>query len=307
MTDTPDETTLGPGAVVGFVGLGNMGAPMAGRLAERGYVVRGHDVTPEARESLVKSTAATVVETVAEVADGADAVVLMLPNSAVVHSVLVDAGLLDRMAPGTVLIDMGSSEPMSTRELARTAGERGVPVVDAPVSGGVRGARDGSLTIMAGGSPEAVTVVHAVLETLGRKVLHVGPVGAGHALKALNNLLSATHLLVTSEAMLAGREFGLDPAVMLEAINGSSGRSGSTETKWPRFILDRSFDSGFGLRLMLKDMRIAVGLAEATGRPSRLGEAAVELWAHAAERLPAEADHTEIVRWLEAKGEETDD
>ncbi|MFI7447543.1 NAD(P)-dependent oxidoreductase [Nonomuraea sp. NPDC049714] len=307
VNDEPGETIVGPGAVVGFVGLGNMGSPMAGRLAGRGYVVRGYDVSPEARALLAESTGATVVETVAEVADGADAVVLMLPNSAVVHSVLFDAGLLDRMAPDTVLIDMGSSEPLRTRELARTAADRGVPVVDAPVSGGVRGARDGSLTIMAGGPPEAVAAVYAMLGILGGKILHVGPAGAGHALKALNNLLSATHLLATSEAMLAGQEFGLDPAVMLEAINGSSGRSGSTETKWPRFILDRGFDSGFGLRLMLKDMRIAVGLADATGRPSRLGEAAVELWAHAAERLPAEADHTEIVRWLEAEGEKADD
>jgi 3-hydroxyisobutyrate dehydrogenase len=205
------------------------------------------------------------------------------------------------MAPGAVLIDMSSSEPVGTRELAAAAEKHGVPMVDAPVSGGVRGAVAGSLMIMAGGAPEPVAAVRGMLEVLGKKVLHVGPAGAGHALKALNNLLSATHLLVSSEAMLVGKEFGLDQEVMLEAINGSSGSSASTLNKWPRFMLDRGFDSGFGLRLMLKDMRIAVGLAEATGWPSRLGEAAVDLWAEAADRLPADADHTEILRWLEAE------
>ena len=284
---------LRPGAVIGFVGLGNMGLPMAERLVEAGYTVRGYDTAPAVRFG-------SVVGSVGEVADSAAAVVLMLPNSAVVRSVLLDDGLLARMAPGTVLIDMSSSEPMRTRELAALADERGVPMVDAPVSGGVRGAVAGSLMIMAGGADEPVAAVRGMLEVLGKRVLHVGPVGAGHALKALNNLLSATHLLVSSEAMLVGKEFGLDQEVMLEAINGSSGSSASTVNKWPRFMLGRSFDSGFGLRLMLKDMRIAVGLAKATGRPSRLGEAAVDLWAEAAERLPADADHTEILRWLEA-------
>ena len=290
------DVVLGPEAVIGFVGLGNMGFPMAERLAEAGYTVRGYDADPA-----VRSKFAGAVASAEAAADSAAAVILMLPNSAVVRSVLLDDGLLAHMAPGAVLIDMSSSEPVQTRELAATAGEHGVPMVDAPVSGGVRGAVAGSLMIMAGGAPEPVAAVRGMLEVLGKKVLHVGPVGAGHALKALNNLLSATHLLVSSEAMLVGKEFGLDQEVMLEAINGSSGSSASTVNKWPRFMLGRGFDSGFGLRLMLKDMRIAVGLAQATGWPSRLGEAAVDLWAEAAERLPADADHTEILRWLETE------
>jgi 3-hydroxyisobutyrate dehydrogenase len=287
---------LGPGAVIGFVGLGNMGSPMAGRLVDAGYAVRGYDADPAVRGTFGGSAGSA-----ASAGEGAAAVILMLPNSAVVRSVLIDDGLLESMAPGTVLIDMSSSEPTETRRLAALAKERGVPMVDAPVSGGVRGAVAGSLMIMAGGEPEPVEAVRAMLGVLGKKVLHVGPAGAGHALKALNNLLSATHLLVSSEAMLVGKEFGLDQEVMLEAINGASGSSASTLNKWPRFMLGRGFDSGFGLRLMLKDMRIAVGLAEATGRPSRLGEAAVSLWAEAADRLPADADHTEILRWLEAE------
>src|SRR5690606_18618830 len=180
----------------------------------------------------------------------------------------------------------GSSQPLSTKALAREAAERRIAFVDAPVSGGVGGAEQGTLTIMAGGAAEDLARVRPLLDVLGRRVVHAGPVGAGHALKAFNNLLSAAHLLATSEALLAGREFGLDPAIMLDAINTSSGRSGSTEVKWPEFILPGTYDSGFGLRLMLKDMRIAVELARAQGRPAELGAAAVELWERAARELP---------------------
>jgi 3-hydroxyisobutyrate dehydrogenase len=296
---------------VGFVGLGNMGTPMAGHLAAAGHQVRGYDLKfradPRARARLAGAAGITVVDTVLDTATGAAAVILMLPDSAAVHSVLIGDGLLGRLAPGTVLVDMGSSEPARTRELSAAAAERGVPMVDAPVSGGVRGARDAALTIMVGGPPEAAAAVRPLLEVLGRKVMHVGPAGAGHALKALNNLLSATHLLVSSEAMLAGQEFGLDPKVMLEVINGSSGRSGSTENKWPNYMLERKFGAGFPVPLMLKDMRIAVELARQTGRPSRLGEAATALWAEAADVLPADADHTEILRWLEIEHASEDD
>lgn len=288
------STPLAPGAVLGFVGLGNMGTPMVRRLVEAGYTVRGFDTDPAARDRI-----ATPVDELTEVAKGADAILLMLPNSDVVEHVLYKGGLLEAARPGTVLVDMGSSRPHSTRTVAEWSASRGVPMVDAPVSGGVVGAEAGTLTVMAGGAAGDVDRVRPPLAQLGTKVSHVGGVGAGHALKALNNLMSATHLLVSSEALLAGQEFGLDPAVMLEVVNGSSGRSGSTETKWPKFVLPGTFDSGFGLRLMLKDMRIAVDLARETGWPSALGESAVELWTKAAEELPADADHTEIVRWLQ--------
>ncbi|CAM4062937.1 NAD(P)-dependent oxidoreductase [Kibdelosporangium persicum] len=283
---------LAPGAVIGFVGLGNMGTPMARRLVEAGYTVRGFDTDPARHNGIT-------VSTLDEVTAGADAILLMLPNSDVVEHVVYQEGLLEAVRRGTVLVDLGSSRPHSTRTLAERAAARGVPVVDAPVSGGVDGAEAGTLTVMAGGAAGDVERVRPVLERFG-KVQHVGAVGAGHALKALNNLMSATHLLVSSEALLAGQEFGLDPAVMLDVVNGSSGRSGSTEAKWPKFVLPGTFDSGFGLRLMLKDMRIAVELARETGAPSLLGESAVELWAKAAEDLPPTADHTEIVRWLQA-------
>ncbi|MFC8566702.1 NAD(P)-dependent oxidoreductase [Streptomyces sp. NPDC057245] len=288
---------LTDGSALGFVGLGNMGTPMVGHLVGAGYTVRAFDTSPAARKRAA-ALGATPVDTPAAVAEGADAILLMLPDSDAVESVLYESGLLDAARPGTVLVDMGSSRPHSTRTLARRAADRGVSVVDAPVSGGVAGAEAGTLTVMAGGTAEDVARVRPPLERLGGTVSHVGGTGAGHALKALNNLMSATHLLVSSEALLAGEEFGLVPEAMLEVVNGSSGRSGSTQTKWPKYVLPGTFDSGFGLRLMLKDMRIAVGLARESGLPSLLGESAVRLWDEAAAQLPADADHTEIVRWL---------
>jgi 3-hydroxyisobutyrate dehydrogenase len=278
---------------VGFVGLGRMGQPMVRRLVAAGVDVRGYDAAP--RPEL--AGAVTLVEKVTQVADGVPVVILMLPDSNVVESVLHLGGLLDALAPGSLLVDMGSSEPLRTRALAQEVATRGAVLVDAPVSGGVSGATAGTMTIMAGGPDDAVASLTPLLGVLGR-VRHVGPVGAGHALKALNNLMSAAHLLASSEALLAGQRFGLDPAVMLDVVNGSSGRSGSTENKWPNFVLPGTFDAGFAIGLMLKDIRIALGLAEATGTPSALAARTVELWAEAAAALGPDADHTEIVRWL---------
>jgi 3-hydroxyisobutyrate dehydrogenase len=279
---------------LGFVGLGNMGGPMSARLAGAGYRVQGFDVADEARQAL-SSNGGIAAADLAGAVDGASVVVLMLPNSDIVTATVRDPGFAP--APGTIVVDMSSSEPLRTRELAAELKERGVTLVDAPVSGGVARARTGKLTIMTGGDPVVLERIAPVLNELGTPT-RAGDVGSGHAVKALNNLLSATHLLVTSEAILAGERFGLDPDVMLAIFNTSSGRSGSTENKWPNFIRPGTFDSGFGLRLMLKDMGIAVGLAEQVGTPDPLGRAATELWARAAEALEPGADHTEIVNWL---------
>ncbi|MDQ4117327.1 MAG: NAD(P)-dependent oxidoreductase, partial [Actinomycetota bacterium] len=248
---------------VGFVGLGRMGTPMVRRLAAGGVPVRGHDAAAGVAEGL--ADVLTPVPDAAAAAAGAPVVLLMLPDSDAVESV-VDGGLADALEPGTLLVDMSTSEPLRTRELAPRVADRGAILVDAPVSGGVAGARDGTLTIMVGGSDDVVRRLEPTLALIGR-VRHVGTCGAGHALKALNNLLSASHLLATSEAILAGERFGLDPGAMLEAINGSSGRSGSTDNKWPRHIVPGTYASGFTAGLMLKDLRIALGLAEALDAP----------------------------------------
>jgi 3-hydroxyisobutyrate dehydrogenase len=287
---------------VGLIGLGQMGAPMARRLIDAGFTVFGYDVSEAARRTLRHESAMTVTDNPVQLVTRTKVVILMLPSSAVVEQAVVSSGLLDHFNAGSLLIDMGSSEPLATRVLAERAKARKMAMIDAPVSGGVAGAVAGTLTIMAGGLEDDIERARPVLSALGASIVRVGDVGAGHAVKALNNLLSATHLLVSAEALAVGREFGLDPGALLDAINGSSGRSGSTEAKLPRFVLSETYDSGFRLALMLKDMRIAVDLARQIGSPAALGESAVDLWARAAEALPEGADHTEIARW--AAGDE---
>lgn len=285
---------------VAFVGLGNMGSPMSERLVAAGYPVRGFDLAPAARERL-EAAGGETVDSAGAAVDGADLVILMLPNSAIVEAVLTgEGGVLARARPGTLFVDMSSSEPLRTRALAETVQAAGSRLIDAPVSGGVKGAVAGTLTIMVGGAEGDLDEARGVLEVLGKPTL-VGPIGAGHALKAINNLMSAAHLWVSSEAMLTGIEFGLDPTVMLDAINTSSGRSGSTQLKWPNFIVGETYDSGFGLSLMLKDMRIATGLAESLGVPHTLSDQTVAHWSAASEDLGPAADHTEVARWLRAQ------
>jgi 3-hydroxyisobutyrate dehydrogenase len=289
---------LAPGAAIAFVGLGRMGLPMAGHLVRAGYDVRAFDVAAAARERFGPGAAASA----GEAAAGAAAVVLMLPTSDDVEAVLLSGGLLAELRPDTLVIDMGSSEPLRTKALAERAAARGVALIDAPVSGGVAGAEAASLTIMAGGPGATVAACRPLLQTVGAKVVHAGPVGAGHALKALNNLLSATTFLASCEAVEIGRRFGLDPETMLDAINASTGRSLATERKLPDQVLTGRYASGFALALMAKDMRIAVGLADALGAERALGERALELWEQAREALPVGADQTEVARWVHDQG-----
>lgn len=281
---------LGP---VAFIGLGAMGTPMASRLVSAGYPLHAYDVAEQAREAL-RNLGAQVADTAEQAVTAAGVVVLMLPNSDVVEKVVEQ--IQPSLQEGALVVDMSSSEPLRTRALAQRLAPE-VSMIDAPVSGGVAGARNGGLTIMVGGDADQIDRVRQLLGQLGTLKV-AGGIGAGHAIKALNNLLSATHLWVTSEAIHAGARFGLDPEAMLEIINGSSGRSGSTQNKWPNFILSGSYDSGFALGLMLKDMRIGTELAREVGLPSALGEQAVAHWAQAEAGLTGTADHTEIARWI---------
>jgi 3-hydroxyisobutyrate dehydrogenase len=285
---------------VGFVGLGNMGMPMARHLVAAGYDVTGFDAAPAVMAAIADGDAGiTAAPGLTAVGEHAAAVILMLPDSGVVEQVLLADGLLDSLTPDTMVVDMSSSDPVRTRVLAATAAGRGITLIDAPVSGGVSGAVARKLTIMVGGQEQAFTAARPLLAAIGSRVVHAGDVGAGHAVKALNNLMSAAHLIVSSEALIAARRFGLDPAVALDIINGSSGRSGSTENKWPNYVLTERYDAGFSIRLMVKDMKLALGIEHATGTPAAVSEAALAAWEAAAADLPPTADHTEVARWLD--------
>jgi 3-hydroxyisobutyrate dehydrogenase len=314
-----DEDADAGGRRVGFVGLGNMGIPMAGRLVAAGYRVRGHDTSPVARANFAAigpseaGGGVAVAAGLASVADGADAVIVMLPDSDTVERVVLgrlasepppaipNGSLLRHLPAGATVIDMSSSDPARTRILADQVAAAGVTLIDAPVSGGVAGARAGTLMIMVGGPAEAFDRYQPMLAAMGKKVVHAGGTGAGHAVKALNNLMSAAHLLASSEALIAGRRFGLDPAVMLEIVNGASGRSGSTENKWPNYVLTEKYDAGFSIRLMVKDLKLALSIERSTGVPAAASEAVAATWEAALADLPPDADHTAIARWLAAR------
>jgi 3-hydroxyisobutyrate dehydrogenase len=284
---------------IGFVGLGAMGEPMATQLAAAAPVLV-YDVDQEKARRLAETVEnVTAAESAAELAP-AHMVICMLPSSAIVEAVILGpAGLAEVLAPGALIVDMSSSDPRRTVELAHAVSERGLELVDAPVSGGVRQARIGELTVMFGGSAAQLERCMPAFEAVGSRVVHVGWVGAAHALKALNNVMSAVGLSVACEVVEVGRRFGLDPNIMLEVINSSTGRNHATETKIAQYVLSGSYDSGFLLRLMLKDLGIAAELAHDVGAETPIGQACLDLWTRAAEALPADADQTRIAEVLQ--------
>lgn len=294
----------GPDPVL-FLGLGAMGTPMATLLAGAGHDLLLRDVDEERARDLADRIGARAVGAaqVAEEAAAVRTVVLMLPDSAAVEAVLLgEGGLLALLTAGSTVVDMSSSRPASTVALAAAAGERGIAYVDAPVSGGVARAKDGSLAIMVGGSPDALAAVRPLLEVMGGDVTHVGEQpGAGHAMKALNNLLSAVGMAAASEVLSVGANFGLEPQVMLDVLNRSTGRNQATEVKFAKFVLSGAFDSGFGMRLMVKDLRTALELAHETGTPVPLAASCLEEWTAAGRSLPADADHTHIAAYVERR------
>jgi len=290
---------LAPGCTIGFVGLGNMGRPMVARLAAAGYVMQLVDVRADLAREVASEVSGSAVDSVAQLGPGLDAVILMLPDGDAVRRVLEDDGLLQRLPRGSVVIDMGSCAPGGTVELGERLQEAGIQIVDAPVSGGVPRARTGELTIMAGGQPEAVERCRPLLSAMGSRIFITGPLGSGQAMKALNNFVSAVGLVATCEAVIIGRRFGLEPQIIAEVLNGSTGKNNTTEHKLRQFILSGSYASGFSLDLMVKDIGIAASVARETGTPTVLAEHCLALWQQAQEEMGRGRDHTEMARWIE--------
>jgi len=235
---------------VGVVGLGNMGAPMAANLVRAGYTVLVFDIDVARAERAASEIGARAIADLEELGRSAEAVVTMLPTGRDVHQVLLEAqagALAAALRPGSVVIDMSSSDPVGTRALGSLLAARSLALVDAPVSGGVPRARDGTLAIMIGGEPAVIARVKPVLAALGNRLFEVGTLGCGHAMKALNNFLAATGFAAAAEAMSVGRRFGLDPAIMIDVVNVSTGRNFSTESTIKQQVLTGDFASGFGL------------------------------------------------------------
>jgi len=291
---------LAPPAEVAFLGLGKMGAPMAGHLVAAGYGVRAFDLSADALDAFLRShPRARRAGSAAEAAAGAAAAITMLPDGKAVRRALLDAGAAAALGRGGLVIEMSSSAPVETQRLGADLAALGVGVVDAPVSGGVKKAVEAKLAIMAGGEAALVERARPLLSTLGAAVYATGPLGSGHAMKALNNYVSAAGLVAACEALLVGRRFGLDPALMVDILNGSTGRNNSTEVKLKPFILSGTFGSGFSLALMAKTLRTAADLAEHLGVTAPLSRATADLWTRADTALGPASDHTEIFRFLE--------
>jgi 3-hydroxyisobutyrate dehydrogenase len=292
---------------IGFVGLGNMGAPMAENLLKAGFELALADADPGRLAGF--ATRATLPASLAELGRASELVITMLPDGKIVRKVLCGAegsndGILAGLAAGSLVIDMSSSAPVGTRALGAELAARGVALVDAPVSGGVKRAVDGTLAIMVGGAAADIERCRPLLAAMGRDIFPTGPLGSGHAMKALNNYVSAAGLAAAAEAVLVGQRFGLDPAVMTDILNASTGRNNATENKLKQFILSRRYGAGFSLGLMAKDLRTALETADATATPAPLAAACIALWNAAEARLGGAADHTEIARYLETLIEE---
>jgi len=288
---------------VAVIGIGRMGWPMARRLLEAGYAVAVQDAAAGRAADFAAHHGGRAAATPAEAAAGADALITMLPTSREVAAVL--AATRPALRRGAVVIEMSSGEPSATRALAEQLAPDGIAVLDAPVSGGVARAETGELAIMAGGDAAVLERAMPLLRAMGTTVTHCGGVGAGQAMKALNNLVSAAGFLASVEALMIGSRFGLDPATMVDVLNASTGMNNTTQKKLRQFVLSRGFDSGFGLDLMVKDLTIALGVGRETATPAPLSAGVRELWAAAAGALGPGQDHTAAARFVEMlSGEE---
>ena len=274
-----------------------MGAPMAHRLHQANFDLVVQDANPETQAAFLSGHPGAVAAASPDAYRDCDAIVTMLPNSDVVEEVL--ARVTPQLRAGTVVIDMSSSDPNRTRELARSLGERQIVLIDAPVSGGVKKAMAGTLAIMVGGDAAAHERARKLLAAMGSNITHVGPSGAGHALKALNNYVSLAALIATSEAVHVGQAFGIDPATVVDVINASTGRNNTTENKAHQYMLSRAFNSGFSLALAAKDVGIAATLGPSLGHPMVLAQQVHRMASDASSRLGPKADHTEMFRYLE--------
>ena len=289
---------------VGFVGVGNMGNPMAGQLARKGFEVTVFDARPEVAQAFVQEHGGRAAATVADAGRGMDAVMFMVPDDKVVRAVLLEQGLADALPRGAVVVDMSTSDPRGTVETGRLLAARGLVMVDAPVMGGVVFAKDATLDIMAGGDPAVVERCLPLFNAIGRQVFRCGPLGSAHVLKALANYVNACALANVVEAMTVGAKFGLDQKVMADAlVSMCAGRQHPLEKKVIPQVLTRKFATGMALGFIAKDVKIAVDTAHSIGAAVPLGERVAEIWLDAAEKVGARVDHTEIARyWEQASG-----
>ncbi|MDE3127019.1 MAG: NAD(P)-dependent oxidoreductase [Gemmatimonadota bacterium] len=285
---------------VAFLGLGAIGRPMAQRVAAAGFELTVWNRTAGRAQAFATHVKSRAAATPAAAVRGAGVVIACLPTSGDVASLLDGPdGVLAGIAPGALFVDCTSGDPAGSRRIAARLAERGVGFLDAPVSGGTSGAEKGTLTVMVGGDAAALERARPVLESFGRKIVHCGDVGAGDAVKAMNNAMLAIHVWSTGECLAALARMGVDPKVALDVINASSGRSNTSENLFPERVLTRAYPRTFRLALLDKDIGIAAQVAREEKVASPVLQLTAELFRLAHAELGEEADHVEAVRVIE--------
>src|SRR5438132_14023861 len=280
---------------IGFIGIGRMGRPMADHLVAGGHTLVVHDAKREAAQLLL-ARGAVLAASAADVARRATTIITIVPSAREVEALVSE--MRPHLTREHLLIDMTSADPSSTRRLAKEIDARGARMIDAPVSGGVGGAERATLSIMVGGEAADVERARPLLQLMGKNIFHVGGVGTGHAMKIVNNVLSAACLTATAEAIVVGMRAGIEPVRAAEIISVSSGRSDATTRKFPEFILPGGFNSGFLMALMDKDLRGFMKLCDEVGYRPQVTAAAVQWFRKAMEGPLAAGDHVEVVKLI---------
>jgi 3-hydroxyisobutyrate dehydrogenase-like beta-hydroxyacid dehydrogenase len=280
---------------IAFIGVGRMGSPMAARLLAAGHTLSVFDPDATAVAALA-AKGARAATSASDAAGGAAVVMVSLPSPAVARAVAAEVAAVPGVA---IFVDLSTTGPAASQDIAKKLATAGIAMVDAPVSGGVKGAAAGTLTLMISGEAVAVARAKPLLESLGRVIVVGDKPGLGQTLKLANNLMSAASLAIASEAMAMGVKAGLDPAVMLEVINASSGRNSATQDKIPKHVLNRKFDFGFANALSFKDVRLCLDEAEALGVPMVVGAAVRQMLSITQQSYGPDADCTEMIKVLE--------
>jgi 2-hydroxymethylglutarate dehydrogenase len=291
--------------IIGFIGVGAMGNPMAQNLLKNGYKVNVYDLVPEQVKNLVELGAVSCPSGT-EVARNSDLVITSLPNAKIVESVMTGPeGVIANCKPGTVIMDMSSVAPSTTQQMAKIASKAQVHYIDAPVSGGVAGASAGTLTIMVGCEPEIFDQIQPVLNVLGKNIFHVGPAGAGDAIKIVNNLLLGCNMAALAEALVLGVKCGLSPETMRDVIKVSSGRSYAFEAKVDKFILANQFNGGFAVDLQFKDLGLALDAGKDVSTPLPMTALATQVFGAARAKGLNKQDISSVIKvWEDLTGVE---
>lgn len=284
---------------VGVIGLGNMGRGMALSLKRGGYSVLGYDAAPGVAEKL-EAEGVQPRASIADITRDADILILSLPTSQIVEQVVLgDGGIVANAKAGAIVVDTTTADPNSTKKVAAALAQVHMGWVDGPVSGGPKGAATATMVMVLGGSDEHVAAVEPVLAVISAKRTHVGPVGAGHVTKLINNMLTGIHLLAASEAVRTAEAAGIDPEKLVEALNGGSGRNSATLTNYPTWIFNDKFDSGFTMKLMRKDMRLAMALLGSVDATAPIANAAGRLWDKSEATIGDAEDFNRIVQFID--------